>query len=163
MNRPVLVAGIGNVFQSDDGFGVEVATRLAARSWPEGVEIGEFGIRGIHLAYQLLDGYRALILVDAVAMGEEPGTLAVLEPALADGPEAPVVDAHTMSPDVVLGTLAHLGGKVDDVYIVGCQPTNLDEGIGLSPQVEASVGRAVDLCVELVSELLPPAGKGTSE
>ena len=159
----ILVAGIGNIFQSDDGFGVEVAGRLAARSWPPGVEVGEFGIRGVHLAYQLLDGYRVLVLVDAVPMGEEPGTLAVLKPEIGADPEAPVVDAHTMSPDVVLGTLAHLGGRIEDVYVVGCQPAEVGEGMGLTPAVEASVERAAELCVELVSELLQPAGKGTKE
>ena len=84
----VLVAGIGNVFFGDDGFGVEVADRLLARTepWPDGVRVGEYGIRGVHLAYELLDGYDALVLVDALPMGEAPGTVAVLEvdPADAD-------------------------------------------------------------------------------
>jgi hydrogenase maturation protease len=160
----VLVAGIGNIFQTDDGFGVEVATRLLGRSWPEGVEVGEFGIRGVHLAYQLLDGYRGLILVDAVPMNEPPGTLAVIEAAAGsgadNGEEPQVMDAHTMSPDVVLGTLAHLGGTLERVYVVGCQPANLDDGMGLTPDVAAAIDGAVDLCCELVLELLQPAGKG---
>ena len=80
MTRRVLVAGIGNIFLSDDGFGVEVATRLAARTLPDGVRVEDFGIRGVHLAYELLDGYDALVLIDAVPMGEPPGTLAVIEP-----------------------------------------------------------------------------------
>jgi hydrogenase maturation protease len=163
MSDRVLVAGIGNIFQSDDGFGVEVATRLLAREWPEGVEVAEFGIRGVHLAYQLLDGYRALILVDAVPMNETPGTLAVIDAIEGGGGDdeeaAPVMDAHTMSPDVVLGTLAHLGGKLDRVYVVGCQPADLDDGMGLTAAVAQAVDGAVDLCCELVSELLQPAGK----
>lgn len=159
----MLVAGIGNIFQSDDGFGVEVANRLGTRTWPDGVEVGDFGIRGVHLAYQLLDGYRILILIDAVPMGEAPGTLVVIESEVGADPAAPVLDAHTMSPDVVLGTLAHLGGRLQHVYVVGCQPAELGEGMGLSAAVEGSVERAADLCVELVSELLQPAGKGTEE
>jgi hydrogenase maturation protease len=164
MSDRILVAGIGNIFQTDDGFGVEVATRLLGRSWPEGVEVGEFGIRGVHLAYQLLDGYRGLILVDAVPMNEPPGTLAVIEAAAGsgadNGEEPQVMDAHTMSPDVVLGTLAHLGGTLERVYVVGCQPANLDDGMGLTPDVAAAIDGAVDLCCELVLELLQPAGKG---
>ena len=82
-----LVAGIGNVFLSDDAFGVEVANRLAGRrALPEGVRVEDFGIRGIHLAYELLEGYDTLVLIDAVPMGEAPGTLAVIEPQLARGP-----------------------------------------------------------------------------
>ena len=76
----VLVAGIGNIFLGDDGFGVEVASRLAARPLPDGVRVEDFGIRGVHLAYELLDGYDVLVLVDAVPIGEAPGTVAVIEP-----------------------------------------------------------------------------------
>ena len=80
MRGSTLVAGIGNVFLTDDAFGVEVAHRLTSRALPEGVRVDDFGIRGIHLAYELLEGYDALVLIDAVPMGEPPGTLAVLEP-----------------------------------------------------------------------------------
>jgi hydrogenase maturation protease len=109
-----LVAGIGNVFLSDDAFGVEVAQRLAERPLPEGVRAEDYGIRGIHLAYELLEGYDTLVLIDAVPIGQPPGTLAVIEPEVDEDPGAPdlgLVDAHTMSPDVVLATLARLGGR----------------------------------------------------
>ena len=164
MSGGVLVAGIGNIFQSDDAFGVEVALRLRAVELPDGVRVEDYGIRGVHLAYELLDGYDALILVDALPMGEPPGTLVVMEPEL-DAPAgedgAPVIDAHTMSPDVVLGTLARLGGHVERIYVLGCQPANLQEGMALSPPVAAAIDGAVEMCIELVAEILEPAGKGT--
>lgn len=159
MSAGVLVAGIGNVLQRDDGFGVEVANRLADRTVPAGVRVAEFGIRGVHLAYELLDGYDALVLVDAVPLGEPPGTVVVMEPDPLPATEA-VVDAHTMGPDVVLATLARLGGGVDCIRIVGCQPATLDEGVGLSPSVAAAVDGAVDLCLELVADIVTPTGKG---
>ena len=167
MSGGVLVAGIGNVFLSDDAFGVEVATRLAARAVPPGVRVVDFGIRGVHLAYELLDGYDGLILVDAVPMGEEPGTVAVIEPqpdgALGLGGDTePVVDAHSMSPEVVLATLGRLGGHVERICVVGCQPASLEEGMGLSPSVAAAVDGAVELCGQLLTEMVPTAGKGTS-
>jgi hydrogenase maturation protease len=153
MSPGVLVAGIGNIFLSDDGFGVEVANRLAAVPMPAGVRVADFGVRGVHLAYELLDGYDRLVLVDAVPMGEAPGTLAVIQPISAGIPGAdgdiPVVDAHSMSPDVVLATLSRLGGSVEEIYIVGCQPASLDEGIGLSPSVASAVEGAMDLCRQL--------------
>ncbi|MQA76737.1 MAG: hydrogenase maturation protease, partial [Solirubrobacterales bacterium] len=78
--RPrILVAGVGNVFCGDDGFGVAVAEHLAAATLPAGVELSDYGIRGIHLAYQLLDGYDLLVLVDAVQRGGEPGTVYLIE------------------------------------------------------------------------------------
>ena len=118
MTSRTLVAGIGNVFLSDDAFGVEAANHLASRTLPAGVRVEDYGIRGIHLAYELLEGYDALVLLDAVPMGESPGTLAVIEPELVphppagSDPDASPVDAHTMSPDIVLATLARLGGSV---------------------------------------------------
>jgi hydrogenase maturation protease len=161
-----LVAGIGNVFLSDDAFGVEVAHRLTGRALPEGVRVEDFGIRGIHLAYELLEGYDALVLIDAVPMEEPAGTLAVIEPEAHRGaqsadPDASAVDAHTMSPDVVLATLARLGGSVDRIFIVGCQPANLDEGMGLSPSVEAVVDAAADLCLEVLTHIPQPVERGT--
>jgi hydrogenase maturation protease len=171
MSRRILVAGIGNIFLSDDGFGVEVVTRLSEQSWPPEVRVVDFGIRGVHLAYELLDGYDALILIDAVPMNEPPGTLEVIEADASGDPESagsageagtPLVDAHSMSPAVVLGTLAHLGGSVDRVLIVGCQPACLDEGIGLSSPVADAVGPAVELCGQLVTEISQLSGKGTT-
>lgn len=166
MSGGVLVAGIGNIFSSDDGFGVEVANRLAAEAdLPAGTRVKEYGIRGVHLAYELLDGCDVLILVDALAMGEPPGTVAVIEPEPGGGispdddpPDA--LDAHSMTPDVVFGTLAHLGGEVGRVLIVGCQPATLVDGIGLSPPVAAAVDGAVDLCQQLARELATPAATG---
>ncbi len=168
MTARILVAGIGNIFLSDDAFGVEVAQRLSGRPLPDGVRVEDYGIRGMHLAYDLLEGYDALVLVDAVPMGEPPGTLAVIEPEPAPpsslegegGVPREVVDAHTMSPHLVLATLAHLGGSVDRIVIVGCQPGHLDEGIGLSPAVRGAVTPAVDLCSELIAESAQPAERG---
>jgi hydrogenase maturation protease len=164
MTPTVLIAGIGNIFQSDDGFGVEVADRLAREVLPAGVRVADFGIRGVHLAYELLDGYECLILVDAVDLGDEPGTLAVIDPdsfGARKSPDepAPVFDAHSMGPDVVLGTLASLGGSVGQIYVVGCQPESLEEGMGLSPAVAASVDAAVQLCRQLVADVVRPVRK----
>jgi hydrogenase maturation protease len=166
MRRRVLVAGIGNIFQSDDAFGVEVATLLAGRTFPPGVRVEDFGIRGVHLAYELLEGYDGLVLIDAVPMGEPPGTLAVIAPELDMGGggetagDVPAVDAHTMNPDVVLATLRRLGGSVGEILIVGCQPADLRDGMGLTPPVAAAVGAAAQLCFQLVSEMVEPVTKG---
>jgi hydrogenase maturation protease len=167
MNR-VLVAGVGNVFLSDDGFGVEVARRLTGRALPAGVEVADVGIAGLHLAYRLLDGYRALVLVDTYRHGEPPGTLYLIEHDL-DGPadaavfEAAQFDAHGMDPGAVLSLLDQLaeGVGVDRpvgrVFVVGCEPASLDEGIGLTEQVAAVVDRAAQAVVELVGDLLEEA------
>jgi hydrogenase maturation protease len=164
MSRRVLVAGIGNIFLGDDGFGVAVAQQLAERRLPAGTRVVDFGIRGVHLAYELLDGYDDLILIDAVPMaGEAPGTIAVIEPDPSGTVSVPrsaeAIDAHSMNPVVVLRTLAALGGSVGRTYVVGCQPDSCEEGIGLSPVVAAAVNVATDVCVELAVELVQPVGK----
>ena len=144
-----LVAGIGNVFFGDDGFGVEVAARLAAEPLGDSVRVLDAGIRARHLAYELLDGgYDTAILVDAVARGGAPGTVYVIEPE-SDGvtgvAERQVVDAHSMTPDTVLTFLRQLGGTRARIVIVGCEPAAMDEGIGLSPPVAGAVDEAVAL------------------
>ncbi|NUT27605.1 MAG: hydrogenase maturation protease [Streptomyces sp.] len=154
-----LVAGIGNIFLGDDGFGVETARRLAERRQPPHIEVVDIGVRGVHLAYQLLDGYDTLVLVDATARGEAPGTLYVIEydgPGDGDtGDAGPAIDGHRMTPDTVLALLdtlcAGTGGQPPGrVLIVGCEPASVDEGMGLSPPVSDAVPRAVRLIEELL-------------
>jgi hydrogenase maturation protease len=150
----VLVAGIGNIFLGDDGFGVEVAQRLASVPMPEGVKVADFGIRSMHLAFELLDGYDTLVLIDTVGLGgDPPGTLAIIEPEI-ESLEGTPMDAHTMNPETVLATLHELGGNVERLLLVGCQPATLAEGIGLSPQVAAVVDEAVGVVRELVDDLV---------
>jgi hydrogenase maturation protease len=149
----VLAAGIGNVFFGDDGFGVEVADRMACTPLPDGVRLHDYGIRGIHLAYELLDGYDALVLIDALPMGEEPGTVAVLEVDPDDVVAPSTMDAHSMSPATVLGLLAGLGGTVGRVLVVGCEPASITDGMGLSPAVQAAVPTAVRAVRELLESL----------
>jgi hydrogenase maturation protease len=149
----VLAAGIGNIFFGDDGFGVQVADRLANDPLPPGVRLGEYGIRGVHLAYELLDGYDALVLIDALPMGEEPGTVAVLDVDPSDVIAPSTMDAHSMSPATVLGLLAGLGGTVERVVVVGCEPASIAEGMGLSPVVEAAVPPAAAAVRALLAAL----------
>jgi hydrogenase maturation protease len=154
----VLVAGIGNIFLGDDGFGVEVAARLRGTDLPDGVRAEDFGIRGVHLAYELLDGYDALVMIDAVPMGEPPGTVALIEPDRAGdvAGAGPAMDAHSMNPAVVLQMLAAMGGQIGRVVVVGCQPSVIDERMGLSPPVEAAVERGVAAVHEVLAELCIP-------
>jgi len=143
-----LVAGVGNIFLGDDAFGVEVAARLATVPMPEGVTVADFGIRGIHLAYELLEGYDRLILVDALPRGEPPGTVYVIEPdAVAPGGPA---DAHSMNPLAVFAHLAAIGGGPIPTVIVGCEPQSLDDEIGLSEPVRNAVDTAVDVVLQLL-------------
>lgn len=153
MNQRLLVAGIGNIFMGDDGFGVEVVRRLAGRPLPPDVRVADFGTRGIHLAFELLDRADDLtVLVDATPRGGEPGTVYLIEPdvaALGAG-AAGWADAHAMTPDAVFGLLRTLGGTPRRVLIVGCEPLCCDEELGLSPTVAAAVDEAVTLILEVL-------------
>jgi hydrogenase maturation protease len=145
-----LVAGIGNIFLGDDGFGVEVARRLATEPLPGGARAVDFGIRGLHLAYHILDGVDTLILVDALARGKAPGTIYVMEPDAEAAPAA--MDAHGLDPATVLATVRALGGTIGKTIVVGCEPASLDEGIGLSAPVAEAVERAADVVRRLLVE-----------
>jgi hydrogenase maturation protease len=148
----VLVAGLGNLFCSDDAFGVAVVEELSQRSLPGDVEVRDFGIRGIHLAYQLLEPYDLVVLVDAVQRGGPPGTVYVIEaePGAEPGPEVSM-DAHHLGPDAVLSLVPRLGGSVGPVVVVGCEPAAVDAGIGLSAAVQDAVGTAAQLVVDLIT------------
>ncbi|MGH2706869.1 MAG: hydrogenase maturation protease [Actinomycetota bacterium] len=164
MSRRVLVAGVGNIFFGDDGFGVEVARRLASRDLPEGVAVTDFGIRGVHLAYELLDGYDTFILVDLSPRGDPPGTIYVIEPELDDPEcdaafqeavregESALIDAHGMQPAALFAMVKALGGTLERVLIVGCEPADLGEGMDLSEPVEAAVDEAVRVVLSLIEE-----------
>src|SRR3954462_15012616 len=153
----VLVAGIGNVFRSDDGFGPEVARRLAAETWPGGVRVVDYGIRGLHLAYDLLHPWDALVLVDAVPDRGAVGSVAVLAITPDDVGAGRSMDAHGMDPATVLASLAALGGSLPArTLLVGCQVADTGEGMGLTPPVAAAGGEAVRTVQELVSRDLQP-------
>jgi hydrogenase maturation protease len=159
----VLVAGIGNIFMGDDAFGVEVARRLAERPLPVGVDVGDFGIRGMDLMYALGEGYDAAVFVDAVPHGEPPGTLSVIEPRLDDAEATP--DAHGMDPVKVLSLARQLGSVPERVLIVGCEPavrmTGAEEELvgELSEPVRAAIDDAVKLVESVVGELLESGGR----
>jgi hydrogenase maturation protease len=133
----ILIAGVGNVFLGDDGFGVEVARRLQLVALPSCVQVLDVGVRGMHLAYQLLEGYDLLLFVDIVARGGAPGTLYVVEPD--DDPGVAAADAHSIELRSVLSFLKVLGGSVGRVLVVGCEPADLSERMGLSDAVERCV------------------------
>ncbi len=149
----VMVAGVGNIFLADDGFGVEVARRLSADVLPAGVEVEDYGIRGMHLAFQLLEGYDTLILIDAVQRGDRPGTIFVIEPDFDSELVNPATDAHSMNPEAVLSTLAALGGRVRRMLVVGCEPAELLERIGLSEVVNRAVDEAASVVRKLIDEV----------
>ena len=146
----VLVAGVGNIFLGDDGFGPEAARRLADSPLPDHVRVVDYGIRGMHLAYDLLDGYDTLVIVDAVSRGGAPGDLVVLEVS-EDDLGSGDFDAHGMEPTAMLASLGPLGGRLPRTYVVGCEPADVTEGIGLSAPVAAAVGRAVELVTGLLA------------
>lgn len=157
-----LVAGIGNIFHGDDGFGSEVARRLLREPIPDGVRVVDYGIGGIHLAYDLLDGVDLLVLIDAIPRdGVQPGTLSVIEADAGGLPPAPL-DSHAMDPAAVLANVRSLGGEVPRTLIVGCQPADVNEGMVLSDAVEAAVEPAVALVREVLDEHAPARPVGAA-
>ena len=163
MIERVLIAGVGNVFFADDGFGVEVARRLAAEPLPEGAAVADYGIRGLHLAYRLLDPLELLIAVDAVPRGGTPGTLYAIEPELTAPPDAEPAEAHGMSLPAVFAAVRLMGGVLPRVLVVGCEPARLEERMGLSPSVAAAVEPALAMVRSIVHRELTATAKVARE
>jgi hydrogenase maturation protease len=166
MSTSILIAGVGNIFLGDDAFGVEAVRVLATRTFPEGVSVVDYGIRGFDLAYALLDPWDAVILVDALSRGETPGTLYTLEPDLhsMEAPKSPemVINPHGMDPVRVLQLALSMGTVSARVYVVGCEPEDfgdeLEGRMGLSETVQSSIEEAIKMVENLVGRILATAG-----
>jgi hydrogenase maturation protease len=159
VNKRILIAGVGNVFLGDDGFGVEVVRQLVGRELPEGVEVADFGIRGMDLVYALQDDYEVIVFVDATPRGEEPGTVYLLEPEIEEDGEV-VLDTHGMDPVKVIKFARSLGAKPTRTFVVGCEPQVVLSGedyedmlMELSKPVHAAVEEAVKLVEALIDKI----------
>jgi hydrogenase maturation protease len=156
--RQILVAGIGNAWMKDDGFGSAVVTLLSQRSLPDGVSVVDFGTGGLDLAYEVMRGYDGLILVDISRQGEPPGTLYVMEadPADVDGSieDGQALDPHGMDPETVLRFVKYVGGWPGRVLVVACEPEQVEDfGVGLSDAVSDAVARAAEVVMHTVADL----------
>jgi hydrogenase maturation protease len=153
----ILVAGIGNIFFGDDGFGCEVVRELSKTPLPPHVTVRDFGIRGLDLAYTLLEGWDFVIIVDAVSRGRDPGTLYVIEPDLSEEQSTPSWEGHSMTLEAVAPMLRSLGGTFPRSRVVGCEPENfeadLEASLPLSLHVKAAVPEALKLIREMLTEL----------
>ncbi len=161
MTPSVLIAGIGNIFNRDDAFGVEVARRLALMGLPGNVRARDFGIRGFDLTMALLDGHDLTILVDAVRRGGAPGTLYTIEPdldALENEDSGAFDNAHSLDPLKALVTAKNLGARFGRVLVVGCEPAVLEDGTGLLGLTDAVAG-AVEAAIETIEDLVKLAGQ----
>jgi hydrogenase maturation protease len=156
--RSILIAGVGNAWLRDDGFGGEVARRLGERELPAGVAVMDAGTGGLDLAYEVMRGYDALVILDVSKQDGEPGTLYVMEPSedeVAGGIEdGEVINPHGMDPQTVLRFLKASGGWPGKVIVIACEPAEVEEmGWGLTDVVSQAVDRAVDLVLDTVGEL----------
>jgi hydrogenase maturation protease len=157
----VLVAGIGNVFLGDDGFGVAVAQRMARERLPDGTTVTDYGIRALHLAFALLSSPELdlLVLVDATSRDEPPGTLYLIDPAVEEASGGPPANAHAMSPEAVLVAVRQMGGSLPRTRIVGCEPADLGEGMRLSDPVT----RAIEPAIAMIRRLIESESASESE
>ncbi|HEY3861846.1 MAG TPA: hydrogenase maturation protease [Verrucomicrobiae bacterium] len=155
--KRILIAGIGNIFNGDDAFGCEVLRALQSKPFPPNVTAIDYGIRGYDLAYALAGDYDAIILIDAISRGAEPGTLFLIEPDVSGEAEPPVMDAHSMNPVAVIRLARSLGRITGKLYLIGCEAAVLDGEtgeFGLSARVEAAIPPAMEMAASLVEKIL---------
>jgi hydrogenase maturation protease len=162
MAAHILVAGIGNIFLGDDGFGSEVVRHAAIPRSDPSVRAIDYGIRGMHLAYDLLEEWDTLVLIDAVPSRGSPGRLHVFQADHESPPETTGLDAHCMDPAAVFASLRALGGSPPYTVVVGCEAGSVEEGIGLSEPVAKAVPRAVRAVEDIVAALQAAASSFSS-
>lgn len=159
MSTRILVAGIGNIFFGDDGFGSEVIRNAAISSGDSSVRVTDYGISGMHLAYDLLDDWDGLVLVDAVPSRGQPGTLHVFQADHDESSSAALgLDGHSMDPAAVFASLRALGGRPPYTVVVGCEAGSVEEGIGLTEPVAKAVPRAARAVEEIIAALQTSPG-----
>jgi hydrogenase maturation protease len=156
--KQILVAGVGNAWLQDDAFGGECARRLEARGVPSGVTVMDFGTGGLDLAYEIMRGYDALVIIDASRRGAEPGTLYVIEPSMdeiaSEIEDGDAINPHGMDPHTVLRFVNAFGGFTGRVVVIGCEPGEVDQvGLGLTPAVEAAVEGALKMVLDTIDDL----------
>jgi hydrogenase maturation protease len=152
-NNRALIASVGNILLSDDAFGAAVIRRLAARLLDDNVRVADFGIRSVHLAYEILrEKYQTVIIVDAMSRGGAPGDLYILDPSQADGWDCDTVDAASLTSETVIGLLRKLSARPKRLLFVGCEPQTLNQDIGLSEPVDHAVGKAVEIILRTLHE-----------
>lgn len=156
--KQILIAGVGNAWLRDDAFGTEVARRLADQDLPDGVSVMDVGTSGLDLAYEVMRGYSALVIVDVSKQGGEPGTLYVIDVEPDDVPteitDGETIDPHSMDPMTMLRFVRVIGGWPGRVQVIACEPAIVEDvGLGLTPPVEAAVDRAIALVLETITEL----------
>lgn len=157
----ILVACMGNILRGDDGFGVEVARELEGRDLPQGVDVREVGISGVSMAQDLLEGFDALVLVDAMERGEEPGTVFVERAEVPDLDQygkreigSFAADMHQTDPTKVLILGEALGVLPERTILVGCEPLETDDlEDALSDPVREAIPRALDHVETIITEL----------
>lgn len=155
----ILVAGIGNIFLGDDGFGCAVVRELAQQELPAGVKLLDYGIRGLDLAYALLEPYDFVIFVDAISHGEAPGTIYMLQ-ALASCDTSATLDPHSMQPAHLLAMARSLGEVRAEIYIVGCEPLDFGDELEGRMSLSAPVASAVPEGARAVLDLLSRHASG---
>jgi hydrogenase maturation protease len=156
--KQILVAGVGNAWMLDDGFGSVVAQRLEGREMPSGVKVMDAGSGGLDLAYEIMRGYHALVLLDVSRQGGEPGQLYVIEPDPEDYArpieDGEMISPHGMDPQTVLRFVNAVGGFSGKVVVVACEPGPIEDlAVGLSPEVELAVERSLDVVMEQIAAL----------
>lgn len=157
MEDRILIAGVGNIFLGDDAFGVEVVQKLAQRTLPDHVEVVDFGIRSYDLAYALMEPWQLVVLVDAVPIGDAPGTVYTIEPEFPPEGEpatSPGFDAHTMNPVSVLQMVTAMGGKPSRMLVVGCEPSSVDPDMAGEMGLSEPVQNAVETAVETIENII---------
>lgn len=144
----ILIACLGNIFYGDDAFGVEVAKNLSEKDLPESVKLIDFGIRGIDLAFELINDYELVILVDTIKIGAEAGSVFVLEPKLGDNENDNFT--HDLTPTKAMHIASRLKTKPKKMLLIGCEPANLEFNDEMSEVVKLAIEKAVEKILEII-------------
>ena len=163
---PILILGVGNTLLRDDAVGIELVNRLSSQSntWGDAVEFLEGGTLGIALL-DYLAGRNAVLLLDAVQLGAEPGTVHSMEGEAVLTLGSRSSSAHEGNAGELLRIARLLGDMPESLFLIGIEPKIIGTGIDLSEQVQAAVPDAlqtartrIDSIYETLRDRYPDSG-----
>jgi hydrogenase maturation protease len=155
---PILVLGVGNTLLSDDGLGPTLLEQIAEESerWNGEVEFLDGGTQGLALLGHL-SGRKAVIILDALALGSAPGTVSVLRASeLLQLGAQHASTSHEGNAGELLAVATLLGELPEQVFVIGIEPQTLVTAIGLSEPVQQALPAAARRVVSLLARLCSP-------
>jgi len=149
--KKTVVLGTGNELFKDEGVGVHVARILQTKLPPSSSDVEVIDGGTSPDIWSLIDGADKLIIVDAVRGGCEPGTIYRFTPQQIVAERGLITSVHQMGILENLSLIELVGSKPGETIIIGVEPSELEPGLELSPELQKRMPKIIQTVLEEIS------------